>query len=122
MEAAKTSVAPSGITGYESVIDEVRRLYADGEADAALDLARSIHAPRPKAQLGLSLDAVPRVILDRAEVQKLPIDHRAGFLLAHIDGASSLGTILEVMDASGMMQSEATAIIESLLAFGAIEL
>ena len=60
---------------------------------------------------------VPRVAVDGAEVRWLGLDHRAGFLLSRVDGAS---TIDELVDLSGMACHEALKILVELLDAGAL--
>jgi len=64
-----------------------------------------------EARLG-SLDRVPRVVMGVGGLRELAIDHRAGFLLSHIDGVSSLETILDV---SGMARLDAVRILVELV-------
>ena len=101
--------------GLASQVNEIRRLYAQGEVDAALDLAAIV---RPST-VGFSLQAVPRVIVTPQQLLALPLDPRSGFLLARIDGFSSLQTLLDV---SAMPAGEAMALLEELIALGAVEL
>ena len=53
------------------------------------------------------------------EIIALPLDARSGFLLARIDGFSTLQTLLDV---SAMPAGEAMALLEELLALGAVRL
>ena len=53
-----------------------------------------------------------------AEVSKLPIDHRAGFLLAHVDG---MQTLEEILDVCAMPATDALELIERLKEMGVIE-
>lgn len=57
------------------------------------------------------LDRVPVVMVAREQLRWLSIDHRAGFLLSHIDGVSSLEMILDV---SGMPLLDALKILAEL--------
>ena len=112
----KTREAPEpSAAGYASQVNEIRRLYAEGEVDAALDLASIV---RPST-MTFSLLAVPVVIMSQEEVLALPIDGRTGFLLARIDGVSTLQTLLDV---SSMPAGDAMAIVEELLSLGAVQL
>jgi hypothetical protein len=70
------------------------------------------------ARLG-SMSHVPIVVMTSAEIDRLEIDHRAGFLLSLIDGASSLEAILDV---SGMPRLDALRILRELVQRGAIRL
>ncbi len=62
--------------------------------------------------------SIPRSIKSMAEIAKLPIDHRAGFLLAHVDG---MQTLEEILDVCAMPAAEALALIENLEEMGVIE-
>lgn len=114
-ESELTSVVEHGVDGYRSRVGEIRRLYAEGEVEAALDIASTV---RPTSST-FSLSAVPKVILGTRELMRLPLDHRAGFLLGHIDGMTDLRGVLDV---AAMPTSEAVAILEQLLGLGAIRL
>lgn len=107
--------AGAGVDGYASHVSEIRRLYAEGEVDAALDLAQMV---RPST-MAFSLQSVPVVRLSPQEILALPLDARSGFLLARIDGTSSLQTLLDV---SAMPWGEAMSLLEELLALGAVRL
>lgn len=74
-----------------------------------------IPTPRPK----LSLAAVPRRAMGETELRSLPLDHRAGFVLAHIDGVTSMRTLLDVC---GMSHEVLAGVVERLLALRAIVL
>jgi len=63
------------------------------------------------ARLG-SLSQIVRVALSGDEIRWLSLDHRAGFLLAVIDGDSSIETLLDI---SGMPRLEALRILYGLL-------
>ena len=62
---------------------------------------------------------IPRVLLKPAEISKLPIDHRAGFLLGFIDG---MQTMEEILDVCAMPPNEALELIRSLVDLGVIEI
>jgi hypothetical protein len=113
----RTREAPHepSVAGYASQVNEIRRLYAEGEVDAALDLASMV---RPST-MTFSLLAVPQVIMSQEQLLVLPIDARTGFLLARIDGVSTLQTLLDV---SSMPASDAMALLEELMALGAVRL
>lgn len=105
-----------GVAGYVSRIDEIRRLYAEGATDDALLLAGTISPP---PQLGWSLSCVPVLVRQEHEIMRMPLDHRAGFFLAHVDGASTLETILDLVP---LPEGEVLALVESLVALGVIQL
>lgn len=74
-----------------------------------------VPTPRPK----LPLSCVPRRVVDERTLLTLPLDHRAGFVLAHVDGATDIRTLIDVC---GLPQDELVALIEQLRALHAIEL
>jgi hypothetical protein len=114
-KATREADAAAASDGYASHVSEIRRLYAEGEVDAALDLASMVS---PSA-MAFSLNAIPVVVLTPQEIVALPLDARSGFLLARVDGVSSLQTLLDV---SAMPWGEAMSLLEELLALGAVRL
>jgi hypothetical protein len=58
------------------------------------------------------LDRVPVVAVARDQLRWLAIDHKAGFILSHVDGVSS---VEEIVDISGMKELEALGILAELL-------
>jgi hypothetical protein len=62
---------------------------------------------------------IPRVLLGPQEIAKLPIDHRAGFLLGFIDG---MQTLEEILDVCAMPPSEALDLIRALVEMNVIAL
>lgn len=73
----------------------------------------------PAAHLTLTeRQSIPRVLKSLAQVSKLKIDHRAGFLLAHVDG---MQTLEEILDICAMPPAEALELIASLKEMGVIE-
>jgi hypothetical protein len=107
--------------------NEMSDRFSLGDYTGALELAESILARDPAnvdalqcadesraklvqmytARIG-PLDRVPMVVVAREQLRWLSIDHRAGFLLSHIDGVSSLEMILDV---SGMPLLDALKIL-----------
>ena len=69
-----------------------------------------------RAKLG-DLHAVPAVRVPPGEVIWLDLDHRSGFVLAQVDGASSYEEIVEL---AGMEPLETMRILCDLLEKGAI--
>jgi hypothetical protein len=59
-----------------------------------------------------SLDGVPVVLLGPAELATLTLDHRAGFMLTFVDGATTLD---DVLDACGLPRAEGLQIVADLL-------
>jgi len=58
-----------------------------------------------------SLSGTPYLAMTLAEVQKLPLDPRAGFLMSIIDGAS---TIADLCDLAGMPEDELVSVLTEL--------
>lgn len=77
------------------------------EARECADNCRNVLEQMYAARLG-RLDRVPVVVVPREQLRWLSIDHKAGFLLSHIDGLSSLEMILDV---SGMPRLHAMRIL-----------
>ena len=81
-------------------------------------------APPPPSRSApplLSLTArhsIPRILKSAVEVAKLPIDHRAGFLLAAIDGKQ---TLEEILDVCAMPAAEALDLISKLKGMDVID-
>jgi hypothetical protein len=104
--------------------------FSLGDFTGALEIAESILANDPvdaealrcaeesrakliqmyTARIG-PLDRIPMVMVAREQLRWLSIDHRAGFLLSHVDGVSSLEMILDV---SGMPLLDALKILAEL--------
>jgi HD-GYP domain-containing protein (c-di-GMP phosphodiesterase class II) len=64
-------------------------------------------------------EKIPVLLVTPSELAKLPLDHRAGFVLSMLDGQT---TIEGLVDASGMPTEEVLAIVEHLLAMSVIKL
>jgi hypothetical protein len=109
---------------------EMADRFSLGDYTGALEIAEAILAEDPgnprasrcaneckakliqmyTARIG-PLDRVPMVMVAREQLRWLSIDHRAGFLLSHVDGVSSLEMILDV---SGMPLLDALKILTEL--------
>jgi hypothetical protein len=62
--------------------------------------------------------SIPRIVSSAGDVSKLPIDHRAGFLLAHVDG---MQTLEELLDVCAMPAVEALELFAKLKEMGVVE-
>jgi hypothetical protein len=91
--------------------------YVPGDGGTAIASVGRLSVP-PLAAM-TSQTGVPRLLKSAAEVAELPIDHRAGFLLAHIDGIQSME---EILDVCAMPEAEALELIEKLTSLGVIAL
>ena len=128
-----SSPPPAGGAGGDEgalPLTDMRNRFALGDYTGALSLAQQILEGDPgnaeaircaeeceaklvqmyTARIG-PLDRVPMVVVAREQLRWLSIDHRAGFLLSHIDGISNLEMILDV---SGMPLLDALRILAEL--------
>ncbi|HXX65659.1 MAG TPA: hypothetical protein VEK07_00660 [Polyangiaceae bacterium] len=87
----------------------VQRAHVDFESVPGSGLIRN----------DLPLESVPRIAVSRGALRKLPLDHRAGFVLWLVDGKSS---IADIFSACPMPTDEAAEILRSLAAIGVIAL
>ena len=83
----------------------------DAEAGQCAESCRGVLEGMFAARLG-SLDRVPSVLVQRAQLRWLSIDHRAGFVLSLVDGSSTLEMILDVC---GMPRLDAIRILHELV-------
>jgi hypothetical protein len=72
-------------------------------------------APTPRPRVAFT--HVPRVIMTPRQVRELPLVARAGFILAHVDGTTTVQTIVDI---SGMDADEVLRVLDQLLVFGVI--
>lgn len=78
------------------------------------DDAAGPSTPRP----GLSLETVPRILASASFIRSLPLGPRDAFLLAHLDGANDVRTLVDI---TGMTRLEVSMILEKLVDLGAIQ-
>jgi hypothetical protein len=98
-------------TGALAIAERVLETDAtNAEANRCAEECRAKLIQMYAARVG-PLDRVPIVTVAREQLRWLSIDHRAGFLLSHIDGVSSLEMILDV---SGMPLLDALKILAEL--------
>jgi hypothetical protein len=88
----------------EGILEDHRN---NAEANECAEQCRTVLRQMYTARIG-PLDRVPVVTVARDQMRWLSIDHRAGFVLSHIDGVSSLEMILDV---SGMPMLDALRIL-----------
>ena len=104
---ASTSAIPSGGLIPADPLDDERGIVA------------RVDPPCAAPHLTLTeRHSIPRSLKSLAEIARLPIDHRAGFLLAHVDG---MQTLEEILDVCAMPAAEALALIANLKEMGVIE-
>jgi hypothetical protein len=117
---------------------EMLQCYERGDYAEAITLADLVLAEAPESLVALecrsksgtalealyaarlgSMSHLPIVVMTPAQLDGLEIDHRAGFLLSLVDGASTLETIL---DMCGMPRLDALRILRELVQLGVIRL
>lgn len=117
---------------------EMLQCYERGDYAEAISLADLVLADAPeslvalecRSKSGTALEAIyaarlgsmshlPIVVMTPEQLDGLEIDHRAGFLLSLVDGASTLETIL---DMCGMPRLDALRILRELVQLGVIRL
>lgn len=69
------------------------------------------------AAVGAAGRAVPKIVKTKAEIAAAPIDHRAGFLLAHIDGVTSVAGLVDIC---GMPEDQVNEILDRLRRLGIV--
>jgi hypothetical protein len=99
-------------TGALQIADQILGEHPDhAEALACAESCREVLVKMYSARIG-PLDRVPVVMVARNQLRWLSLDHRAGFVLSHIDGTSSLEMILDV---SGMAPLDCLRILYELV-------
>ena len=67
--------------------------------------------------IGLAGRGIPKILKTKAEIAAAPIDHRAGFLLAHIDGKTAVQALVDI---AGMPESDVHEILDRLRRLGIV--
>ena len=98
--STKTAAQPSHAQRLEEPQSEVRRLA--GSELATVRLVRRASS---------FLARVPVVVIGAKQLQCAELDHRYGFLLSLLDGAT---TVEQLLDLSGMPAEETLALLEDL--------
>lgn len=128
---AHSDSAPGGAPARAKLVEQMRDKLSVGDYTGALAMAegletdetygvearrcaevcRSVLEKMYIARIG-PLDRVPHVNVPREQLRWLSIDHRAGFVLSHVDGVSSFEMILDV---SGMPTLDVLRILHRLV-------
>jgi tetratricopeptide (TPR) repeat protein len=117
MEGARELFALGDFSGSLEMIERILKIDAShAEARAYLKQNESTLVSMYESKLG-SLANVPRLAIKPEEVMWLNLDHRAGFLLAQIDG---LLTFEELFALSGLPRLDTAKILAQLLTDGVI--
>ena len=117
LQAAKELFALGDFSGSLELIEKI--LQADPGHGEARDYLRQNEATliaMYESKLG-ALGAVPRLAIKPEEVMWLNLDHRAGFLLAQIDGAVDYEALFAL---SGLPRLDTARILANLIADGVI--
>ncbi len=93
-----------------SVANAARSARADGAEPATAQSILDLIGP---------LEGVPFLSIEPSILCAMHLDHRAGFVLSHVDGISSVQAILDV---SGMRRLETVGILHRLIEQGIITL
>jgi tetratricopeptide (TPR) repeat protein len=117
MEGARELFALGDFTGSLEMIERILRIDpTHAEARAYLRQNESTLVAMYESKLG-SLSSVPRLAIHAEEVMWLNLDHRAGFLLAQVDGTISYDDLFAL---SGLPRLDTARILASLLSEGVI--
>jgi hypothetical protein len=69
--------------------------------------------------VGVAGRQVPKIVRTKDEIAAAPIDHRAGFLLAHIDGVTDVQGLVDI---AGMPETEVHEILDRLRRLGIVNI
>jgi hypothetical protein len=99
-------------TGALHIAEQILQEHpGNAEALACAESCREVLLKMYSARIG-PLHKVPEVVVARNQLRWLSLDHRAGFVLSHIDGVSSIEMILDV---SGMPPLDCLRILYELV-------
>ncbi len=93
--------------------DDESGIQPVGRRVVGLELDEPLSDPPTTRPTPMVMMAVPTLAISRAELSRLTLDHRSGFVLSHVDGVSDVETILDV---SAMPNDEALCILGELVA------
>jgi len=117
MQAAKELFALGDFTGSLELIEKILQADPDhGEAREYLRQNESTLIAMYESKLG-PLAGIPRLAIKPEEVMWLNLDHRAGFLLAQIDGAVDYEALFAL---SGLPRLDTARILANLIADGVV--
>jgi tetratricopeptide (TPR) repeat protein len=117
LSAAKELFALGDFTGSLELIEKILQVDADhGEARDYLRQNEATLVSMYESKLA-PLTRVPRLAIKPEEVMWLNLDHRAGFLLAQIDGTIDYETLFAL---SGLPRLDTARILANLIAEGVI--
>jgi hypothetical protein len=117
MQAARELHALGDFSGSLELIEKILQL--DGEHAEAREYLRHNEATLVamyESKLG-ALSRIPRLAIKPEEIMWLNLDHRAGFLLAQIDGAVDFESLFAL---SGLPRLDTARILATLMQEGVI--
>jgi hypothetical protein len=103
-----------------TIIDDEGHAASEATAQSETRLATrpSMGATTTDESWARSMTGAPIVVMLPDQLRRLPLDHRAGFLLSLMDGTIDLATVIEV---APMPQGEALRVVRDLYDAGVIE-
>jgi tetratricopeptide (TPR) repeat protein len=117
LSAARELFALGDFTGSLELIEKVLQVDPEhGEAREYLRQNEATLVSMYESKLG-SLSRIPRLAIKPEEVMWLSLDHRAGFLLAQIDGTIDYDALFAL---SGLPRLDTARILANLIADGVI--
>jgi hypothetical protein len=117
LEGARELFALGDFSGSLEMIEKILRIDpAHPEARKYLEQNEATLTAMYESKLGAA-DSIPRLAIQPEEVMWLNLDHRAGFLLAQIDGTVSYEDLFAV---SGLPRLDTARILATLLQEGVI--
>lgn len=118
LESGSIPPAPS-VPVFELDVDLPSYDVDESSGVVSWNVSEPVAARTSPAPAAIEGTAVPVIVISGANLAALPLDHRAGFILSLVDGAS---TVDEILDVSGMPATEAREILIHLARRGVIEL
>ncbi|HEY3818717.1 MAG TPA: hypothetical protein VGL81_16215 [Polyangiaceae bacterium] len=97
-------------------------LAPDSSRDTTTSHIRLLTRPEIRAAMtdeswARTMTGVPVVVMGVEDLKRLPLDHRAGFLLSMMDGATDLETLAEI---AGMPRDEVVHLLRDLVESGVV--
>lgn len=120
---ASASVRPSDTQPPKSApTTDTRRRTLSNREPVAVDHVGNVNvnvnvSKGGSSAVGVAGRGIPKIVRSKDEIAAAPIDHRAGFLLAHIDGVT---TVQGLVDIAGMAEEDVHAILERLRRLGIV--
>jgi len=121
----RPTIPPSFDVAKFAKDSDARLRSAEPSAEGSLPRSETRLATRPEMGAAITDEAwarsmvgTPVVVMASDELCRLPLDHRAGFLISLMDGTIDLETIIEV---SSMPHDDALRVVRDLYEAGIVE-